>query len=89
MLKWRMNCSLFLSPTRSEAWRHLMDTVPCLTLSEMLMLQTLPTHSPLINLDIDRKKLNSISIDGIVHYTIYGLSLGLHVRYARLLQIQN
>ena len=66
-----------------------MDTVPCLTLSEMLMLQTLPTHSPLINLDIDRKKLNSISIDGIVHYTIHSLSLGLHVRYARLLQIQN
>jgi len=68
-----------------------MDTVPWLTLSEMLMVQTLPTHSPLINLDIDRKKLNSISIDGIVHYTIYGLSLaiGLHVRYACLLQIQN
>ena len=44
-----------------------------------------------INLDIDRKKLNSLSIDSIEHYTIYGLSLsvGLHVRYARLLQIQN
>ena len=43
-----------------------------------------------INLDIDRKKFkHSLSIDGIVHYTIHSLSLGLHVRYARLLQIQN
>ena len=57
MLKWRMNCSLF---SRSEAWRHLMDTVPCLTLSEMLMLQTLPTHSPLTWTQTE-KNLNTVS----------------------------